>query len=135
LALDDALTDLAWEQRGRSVEALIGLAVSGRPIQPLVAEGRSAERRPRLTRPNLLGPRWVRVATVEHGQQRSPTVANGSEEPQVAGPAAQAAGMMQVSDSDCGPEGQESSLLGSLLNREELDLHFQGRELPTLGLY
>ena len=31
------------------------------------------------------GPRWVRVTTVEHGHGRSPTVAHGSEEPQVAG--------------------------------------------------
>jgi hypothetical protein len=54
----------------------------------------------------LLGPRWVRAATVPHGQQRSPTVANGSEEPQVIAPPAQAAGMMQAADSDCGPEGR-----------------------------
>jgi hypothetical protein len=89
----------------------------------------------RLCKPATLGPHWVRVTTVEHGHGRSPTVAHGSEEPQVAGPSAQAPGITQTGDSDCGPEGQESSLLGCLLNREELDLHFQGRELPALGLY
>jgi hypothetical protein len=30
-----------------------------------------------------LGPRWVRAAAVAHGQQRSPTVTNGSDKPQV----------------------------------------------------
>jgi hypothetical protein len=38
----------------------------------------------------------VRAATVAHGQQRAPMVANGSEKLQVAGPAAQAAGMMHA---------------------------------------
>jgi hypothetical protein len=60
-----------------------------------------------------LGPCWVRAARVLHGHQRSPTVAKGSEEPQVAGRAAHAAGMMQAADSDCGPEGQESSPLAA----------------------
>jgi hypothetical protein len=55
-----------------------------------------------------LGPRWVRVATVEHGHQRSPTVANGSEEQQVAGLPVHAAGMMRRGDSDCGPEGHRT---------------------------
>jgi hypothetical protein len=54
----------------------------------------------------LLGPRWVRAATVPHGHQRSPTVVKGSEESQVAGRPAQVAGMMQAGDSDCGPEGR-----------------------------
>jgi hypothetical protein len=53
-----------------------------------------------------LGPCWVRVATVLHGHERSPTVAHGSEEPQVAGLSAQAAGITQTRDSDCGPEGR-----------------------------
>jgi hypothetical protein len=53
-----------------------------------------------------LGPRWVRAATVAPGHQRSPTVANGSDEPQVVELPAQAAGMLQVGDSDCGPEGR-----------------------------
>jgi hypothetical protein len=53
-----------------------------------------------------LGPRWVRVTTVEHGHGRSLAVAHGPEEPQVAGPSAQAAGPMQAGDSDCGPEGR-----------------------------
>jgi hypothetical protein len=56
-----------------------------------------------------LGPRRVRVATVQQGHRRSPAVTNGSEEPQVAGPAAQAAGITQTRDSDCGPEGRGSS--------------------------
>jgi hypothetical protein len=59
-----------------------------------------------------LGPRWVRAATVEHGHQRAPTVAHGSEEPQVTGPSAHAAGITQKGESDCGPEGRGSSLLG-----------------------
>jgi hypothetical protein len=62
--------------------------------------------------PLRLGPRWVRATTVEHGHGRSPTVAHGSEEPQVAGPLAQAAWMMQTRGSDGGPEGRSSSLLG-----------------------
>jgi hypothetical protein len=59
------------------------------------------------------GPYWVRAATVEYGQQRAPTVANGSEKPQVAGPPAHAAGMMHAGDSDCGPEGRGSAPSGS----------------------
>jgi len=53
-----------------------------------------------------LGPRWVRVATVKHGHRRSPTVAKGSEEPQVVERPAQAAGLMHSAESDCGPEGR-----------------------------
>ena len=53
-----------------------------------------------------LGPRWVRVATVPYGQQRSPTVVNGPEEPQIIDPAARVAGVMGAGDSDCGPEGR-----------------------------
>ena len=53
-----------------------------------------------------LGPRWVRFATVSHGHQRSPTVTNGPEEPQVAALVTRAAGTMRVGDSDCGPEGR-----------------------------
>jgi hypothetical protein len=43
--------------------------------------------------PLPLGPCWVRAATVRYGHGRSPTVAHGSEEPQVARPSAQAAGI------------------------------------------
>jgi hypothetical protein len=57
-------------------------------------------------RPLALGPRWVRVAVDAHGRQRSPTVTNGSEEPQLAERPSHAAGMMQAGDSDCGPEGR-----------------------------
>jgi hypothetical protein len=39
------------------------------------------------------GPCWVRVTTVELGHGRAPTVAYGSEEPQVGDPSAQAAGI------------------------------------------
>ena len=53
-----------------------------------------------------LGPRWVRVATVKHGHRRSPTVAKGSEEPQVVERPAHAAGLMHSAESDSGPEGQ-----------------------------
>ena len=52
-----------------------------------------------------LGPRWVRVTTVAHGHHWSPTVANGSEKPEVVGPLAHATAMLQAGDSDCGPEG------------------------------
>jgi hypothetical protein len=41
-----------------------------------------------------LGPRWVRATTVSHGRQRSRTVINGSEEPQVASLSAHAASLM-----------------------------------------
>jgi hypothetical protein len=51
-----------------------------------------------------LRPRWIRAATVAHGHQRSPTVTDGSEEPQVAACPAQATGMMHAAESDCGPE-------------------------------
>jgi len=47
-----------------------------------------------------LGPRWVRVTPVEQGHRRSPTVTHDSEKPQVAAPAAHAAGMMHTADSD-----------------------------------
>ena len=40
-----------------------------------------------------LGPRWVPATAVQYGQQRSPTVAKGSEQPQVADLPAQAAVM------------------------------------------
>ncbi len=53
-----------------------------------------------------LGPRWVRAAAVLEEELRSPTVTNGSEEPQVTDSPAQAAGTMQAGDSDCGPEGR-----------------------------
>jgi hypothetical protein len=43
-----------------------------------------------------------------NGPARASAVADGPEEPQVAGPPAHAAGMMQTGDSDCGPEGLES---------------------------
>jgi hypothetical protein len=61
------------------------------------------------TSPAAFGPCWVRVATGEYGQQRSPTVTNGPENPQVAGPPARAAGIMHTGDSDCGPEGHRAS--------------------------
>jgi hypothetical protein len=60
-------------------------------------------------KPEPLGPRWVRDATVEQGQQGSPPVASGSKEPQVAEPQAQAAAMMPTGDSDCGPEGHREA--------------------------
>ena len=65
----------------------------------------SAERRP-ILEPNAFGPRWVRAAPVECGRQGSPAVSDGSEEPQVAGPPVHATGMMDMGDSDCGPEGR-----------------------------
>jgi hypothetical protein len=81
-----------------------------RPADPLrVAEDRSAAGVHDRTGPNPPGPPWVRVTKVEHRHERSPTVAHGSEEPQVAGPSAQAAGITQTGDSDCGPEGHRAS--------------------------
>jgi hypothetical protein len=67
---------------------------------------RSARRESSCASFPTLGPRWVRVTTVEHGHGRSPTVAHGSEEPQVTGPSTQAAGTTQTRGSDCGPEGR-----------------------------
>jgi hypothetical protein len=52
-----------------------------------------------------LGPHWVLVRTDAHGRGRSPAVAEGSEESQVAAGPAQAAGRMRAGDSDCGPKG------------------------------
>jgi hypothetical protein len=65
---------------------------------------RSPERREASRKDRTPGPRWVRLRTVEHGRERSRAVTDGSEEPQVAGPPAHAAGMMRAGDSDCGPE-------------------------------
>jgi hypothetical protein len=73
---------------------------------PSLSERAGAPRGVRPTEPNSFGPHWVRAATVEHGQLRSPTVAKGSEEPQVVGSSVHAAGMMPAGDSDCGPEGR-----------------------------
>jgi hypothetical protein len=56
--------------------------------------------------------RWSALGpcrTVEQRQQRSPTLAAASREQQVAGLPAQAAGMMRVGDSDCGPDGLAGS--------------------------
>ena len=52
-----------------------------------------------------LRPRWVRAATVGHGHGRSPAVADGSEELQVAAPSAQAAGRTQTGDQIVLPKG------------------------------
>jgi hypothetical protein len=86
---------------------VVPLAVIGPPCRsgPWAVEDRSAEGAIDLT-DRTLGPHWVRVTTVGHGRQRSPTVTSGSEAPQVAGPPAHAAGMMHPRDSDCGPEGR-----------------------------
>jgi hypothetical protein len=51
---------------------------------------------------SALGP----CATVGCGRQWSPAVSDGSEEPQVAGPPVHATGIMDMGDSDCGPEGR-----------------------------
>jgi hypothetical protein len=66
-----------------------------------------------------LGPRWVRAATVEHGHQRSPAVANGAGEPQVADRPAYAAGMMQAGESDCGSEGRSRPLSSRVATRSQ----------------
>ena len=59
-----------------------------------------------------LGPRWVRAAAVRARASAGTNGRQGSEDPQVAGPIS-AAEMMQVGDSDCGPEGQRSAPSGS----------------------
>ena len=66
-----------------------------RPVPQVMPQPRFSLARRKSPEP---GPRWVRAATVAHGQQRSPTVANGSDEPQVIVPPAQAAGMMHAGD-------------------------------------
>jgi hypothetical protein len=70
-----------------------------------VSEGWSGERRPtcgtELLR-SALGP----CRNGQYGRQLSPVLIDGAEEPQVVGSTVQADGIMQVSDSDCGPEGQ-----------------------------
>jgi hypothetical protein len=80
----------------------------GVPVRPISAPVVGDERREasEADRTYSLGPRWVRAVTVEHGHERSPTVTDGSEKPQVAGLPAHAAGIMEACDSDCGPEGQ-----------------------------
>jgi hypothetical protein len=81
-----------------------------------------------------LGPRWVRVTTVEQRHGRSLTVAHGSEEPQVAGPSAHAAGITQPRDSDCGPEGQRSSGPAPRLRRGCVS-HSTGHLSPSGGCF
>jgi hypothetical protein len=60
-----------------------------------------------------LGPHWVLVRTDAHGRRRSPAVAKGSEESQVAAGPAQAAGRMRAGDSDCGPDGHAVAVRSS----------------------
>jgi hypothetical protein len=71
----------------------------------MLAEGQPPQAR---QAPLVPGPRWVRAATVHYGHRRSPTVAQGPEESQVAGLPAQTAGRMRAGDSDCGPEGHRT---------------------------
>ena len=61
---------------------MIGLAAPGWPNRSLVAEDRSAEGVRDQTGPEP-GPRWVRAGGRTDGQQRTPVVTEGSEEPQV----------------------------------------------------
>jgi hypothetical protein len=88
-----------WASPNRRTRPPLALQRHSRFARPPTLGSSSAE----------LGPRWVRAATVQYGQQRAPTVTNGSEEPHVAGLRAHAAGMMQAGDSDCGPDGREGS--------------------------
>jgi hypothetical protein len=68
-----------------------------------------------LLRPTATGLRDLRARSAlgpcRNGRARAPAVTNGSDEPQVIGPAAQAAGMMLAGDSDCGSEGHLVILL------------------------
>jgi len=64
-----------------------------------------------------LGPRWVHVTTVSHGRQRSRTVISGSEDPQVASLPAQAGGVMQAGESDCGPDGHATRVHNGKVGR------------------
>jgi hypothetical protein len=74
----------------------------------LAAEDRSAAGIRNQTGPDL-GPCWVRDAPAPQGHERSPTVTNGKEEPQVGWSPAQPARTMPGSGSDCGPEGHIES--------------------------
>jgi hypothetical protein len=104
--------DLALGARSRLAEAVIGLAVPGRPLRaPCLRRTRAPMASATGRDPTPLGPRWVRGTTVAHGHQRSLTVAHGSEEPQVIARAAHAAGITQRGGSDCGSEGRGSSPL------------------------
>jgi hypothetical protein len=84
----------------QGVKALIGLAVPGRPIGSWLRRTGAPEGSAPEPDRTPSGPRWVRVATVAHGHQRSPTVASGPEGLQVADRPVYAAGMTQVGDSD-----------------------------------
>jgi len=74
------------------------VATAGSPGAGVVSVAISSARRAEL------GPRWDPCCTVAHGHQRSPTVTDGSEEPQVGACPAQAAGMMHAAESNFGPE-------------------------------
>jgi hypothetical protein len=49
---------------------------------------------------------WSALGPCHNGPVGAQTVASGLEKSQVAGPPAQVARMMQIANSDCGPEGQ-----------------------------
>ena len=70
--------------------------------------GRGGPERRRRPRPDGTGPRSVLgpLRTGPQGHERSPTVINGQEEPQVGWSAAQPARTTAGSGSDCGPEGR-----------------------------
>ena len=66
----------------------------------------------RWVAPTSFGRHWLPTATVECGRQWSPAVTDGSEEPQVVGSPAHAAGLMPVGDSDCRPTDRGSATAG-----------------------
>jgi hypothetical protein len=79
--------------------SLVGGSRRGLPCLGKVRD--AARRRPRA------GRAWSTFGPHAIGTERFATVTNGSEEPQVAGPPAQAAGMTHAGDSDCGSEGRQ----------------------------
>src|SRR4029453_14592244 len=68
------------------LDPLIGLAVPGRPIGPLVAEDRSAAGVRDQTEPGPYGPRWVRMTAEIPGSGRARAVTTGILNPRVHAP-------------------------------------------------
>ena len=99
--------------------ALIGLAVPGRPIGPW-SRRTGAPKASATGRDRTLGPCWVRGAPGPQGHERSPTVTNGQEEPQVHEPPGQTARTTRTGRSDCGPEGRAACRYSHCCGREGL---------------
>ena len=96
-------------QKRTVAQALIGLAVPGRPIGPW-SRRTGAPKASATRRDRTLGPCWVRGAPGLEGHERSPTVTNGSDEPQATGLRLSKLGCCLPADSDCGPDDHAESV-------------------------